>query len=78
MLRHCLGVKVDWHDLTKHKPIEYILNSRDLFFTARVLGDKLRAHGHWIRQHYRVKAPAQLPIIDVYCWDFRLHEEVQL
>ncbi len=70
MLRFAMNVRVDYQTWT-HDPIEALLGDDMLFFTATLVYERLRAFGHWARQHYRRDNPVYHPLLDVFAWDTR-------
>jgi hypothetical protein len=74
MLRYALNQKVDYKKFT-HKPLEDIMG-RSMYLTATIVYNRLREHGHWVRQHMRDPDdnPVPHPLIDVLSWETRLEE----
>jgi hypothetical protein len=69
MLRYALNEPVDWEYFT-HRPVEQLLGHH-MFLTATIVYNRLREHGHWIRQHYRKDNAIQHPLLDLLRWDHR-------
>jgi hypothetical protein len=71
MLRYAMGERVDWRSFS-HTPIEQLMGNH-LFLTATIVYNRLREHGHWVRQHLRTQGtPILHPVVDVLQWETRL------
>jgi hypothetical protein len=71
MLRYALRDPIDWHHFS-HTPIEELMGER-LYLSAQVVYNRLREHGHWVRQHLRDDNMVPHPLIDVFAWETQAH-----
>lgn len=71
MLRYAMNDPVDFNNLNRHTPIERLLGPRHMCLTATIVYNRLREHGHWVRQHVNLDYKNHVfhPLIDVLSWE---------
>jgi len=45
------------------------LLGRNMYLTATIVYNRLREHGHWVRQHSRSDKRVEHPLIDLLAWE---------
>jgi hypothetical protein len=75
MLRYAINDPVDWSTF-QHSPVEQLMGER-MYLSAVVVYQRLREHGHWVRQHLRDDNPVPHPLIDVLSWETQHSDQIQ-
>ena len=63
MLRHCLSSRINYAKMN-HVPTERLL-PHSVYFTARMVKDRLNQYGHWHRQHKRPSNTVSHPAVRI-------------
>ena len=46
-----------------------------LYLSAQIVYNRLREHGHWVRQHLREDNAVPHPLVDLLCWETQQHKD---